>query len=413
MARAVPVPVRQALLRRWQRGQTLAEIAHALMLPRRTVRRLLHHLRDARYAEEALAPGYQRCGWHRPWPNAELFHAALEMRRQHGGWGATLIRIMLQERWPRQPLPSTRTLQRWFTRAGLGPTPKGRHPQTHTQRACQPHEVWQMDAVERLPLRPGCPEVSWLRITDEFTGAILHTKVFGSGSWSQVGEVAVQTELRQAFTRWGRPQRLRVDNGHPWGSKGDLPTQLALWILGLEVGVIWNPPRQPKKNAVVERTQGVSEQWAESQTCASAAELQARLDQLDRIQREHYPSAAGSRAQRYPQLAYSGRRYTQQWEVGQWRLEPVLQCLAEYTVPRRVDKNGEVSLYDRGHWVGKPWVGQLIYVTVDPRTREWVYQEEDGRVIRRQAATDLTADRITGMQVARHRGTHGKTQRPH
>ncbi len=270
-----------------------------------------------------------------------------------------------------------------------------------------------MDAVEQLHLRPGCPQANWLRITDEFSGAILHTKVFAIGAWSQVGEAAVQAELRQAFARWGRPRRLRVDNGHPWGSKGDLPTPLALWILGLNVALIWNPPRQPKKNAVVERTQGVSEQWAEPQTCASAAELQARLDYFDRLQRERYPSVAGgSRAQKYPQLAYSGRRYTRQWEVGHWRLPPVLHCLAEYAVPRRVNKNGEVSIYNRAHWVGTKWIGQLVWVTVDARTREWLYQDEHGGVIRRQAAADLTAKRITELQVAKvqHRCPRGKTQ---
>lgn len=402
MARAVSVPVRQVLLRRWRRGQSVAEIAEALALPRRTVRRLIRRWRDAR-PTDTLAPAYARCGRHRPWPNPAVFHAALDLRRQHPPWGAQLIRVVLQERWPQEPLPSARTLQRWFARAGLGSAPRGRQPPTPAQRARQPHAVWQMDAVERIHLRPGRPEASWLRIADEFTGAILYTKVFAIGPWSQVGEAAVQAELRQAFARWGLPQALRVDNGHPWGSKGDLPTPLALWILGLGVALIWNPPRQPRKNAVVERTQGVSEHWAEPWTCASPAELQARLDHLDRLQREAYPSAAGSRARQYPHLAYSGRPYTPRGEARHWRLQPVLRCLAEYAVPRRVDKNGEVSIYSRGHWVGKPWIGRRIYVTVDPRTREWVYLDDDGGVIRRQATTDLTAERITGLQVARHR----------
>src|SRR5271157_1101411 len=29
------------------------------------------------------------------------------------------------------------------------------------------------------------------------------------------------------------PARIRVDNGTPWGSAGDLPTDLALWLFGL------------------------------------------------------------------------------------------------------------------------------------------------------------------------------------
>jgi hypothetical protein len=387
------------LFRRWQRGHSVAQIADALALPVRTVRHLLQRFRAA--AGAAVPPAYPRCGRQHPWPNQELFHDALDLRRQHARWGAGLIRVFLRERWPRQPLPSTRTLQRWFARAGLGPAPRGTKPATSRRRACQPHEVWQMDAVEQIRLRQES-RASWLRVTDEFTGAILHTTVFPIGRFSQVGAEAVQAELRKAFTRWGLPGAFRVDNGPPWGSKGDLPTVLALWVLGLGVAMIWNPPRQPRRNAVVERTQGVSQQWVEPATCADARELQRRLDRMDRIQRERYPSVAGhSRAQEYPQLTHSGRDYRASREEAHWSLAAVLECLAEYAVPRKVDKNGEVWLYDRGHWVGKGWVGQVVYVTVDPRTQEWVYQDERGGVIRRQAAQELTAERIRSLHVGR------------
>jgi hypothetical protein len=63
-----------------------------------------------------------------------------------------------------------------------------------------------MDAVEQLHLQQG-QRACWLRLTDELTAAILHTKIFPTGRWSQVPGSAVQAELRKAFTRWGRPQR--------------------------------------------------------------------------------------------------------------------------------------------------------------------------------------------------------------
>ena len=40
-----------------------------------------------------------------------------------------------------------------------------------------PHAVWQLDASERIPLATG-DRVSWLRGVDEFTGAVLGTRVF-------------------------------------------------------------------------------------------------------------------------------------------------------------------------------------------------------------------------------------------
>jgi len=87
----------------------------------------------------------------------------------------------------------------------------------------------------------------------------------------------VQAVLRHAFQRWGRPQQFRVDNGTPWGSTGDLPTDLALWLLGLEVDIHANPPRRPQDNGVVERSQGTGKRWAEPHACADAKELHQRL----------------------------------------------------------------------------------------------------------------------------------------
>jgi hypothetical protein len=43
-----------------------------------------------------------------------------------------------------------------------------------------------MDASEQIALRSG-RHVSWLRVVDEWTGAVLETIVFGWGSFSTVG----------------------------------------------------------------------------------------------------------------------------------------------------------------------------------------------------------------------------------
>ena len=125
-----------------------------------------------------------------------------------------------------------------------------------------------MDAAELVKLRTGLL-VSWLRIVDECSGAVLRTAVFPLGRWTQVPPTETQAQLRLAFGRWGRPERLRVDNGPPWGTRGDLPTDLELWLLGVEVGVAPNPPRRPQDNGVVERSQGTGKRWGEPWTCDS------------------------------------------------------------------------------------------------------------------------------------------------
>ncbi len=126
MPRPIPLPVRQAIWRRYQDGQDGSTIARALDLPPRTVRHLLD--RFGRGDPALLAPSYDRCGAATPKPDEALVRAALDLRRQHPTWGAGLIRVMLGHRLPEDPLPTTRTLQRWFHRAGLSPRRRGADP---------------------------------------------------------------------------------------------------------------------------------------------------------------------------------------------------------------------------------------------------------------------------------------------
>jgi hypothetical protein len=175
MPRPTPVPVRQALWRRFQDGQDVATMAHALGLAPRTVRQLIHRFRHQGHA--AVAPSYDLCGADTPtYPDA-VAHAALALRREHPRWGAGLIRVMLSRQFLGDPLPADRTLQRWFSRAGLAPVAAGRRPDSVSRRAARPHEVWQMDAAEKVPLATG-QRVCWLRIADECSGAVLGTVVF-------------------------------------------------------------------------------------------------------------------------------------------------------------------------------------------------------------------------------------------
>jgi hypothetical protein len=218
----------------------------------------------------------------------------------------------------------------------------------------------------------------------------------------QVPPTAVQDQLRQAFVRWGLPHTLRVDNGGPWGSSGDLPPDLALWLIGLGVGVHWNDPHRPQQNGVVERSQGTGKRWAEPGQCASPQELQQRLQEMDTIQREVYPSIQGqSRSAAFAQLRHSGRRYSRCWERRNWDRARVLEHLAGYAVRRRVDKNGDVSLYHRPHYVGCMHRGKDIFVMLDPQRAEWLFVNSKGEQLRSQPAAELQAERIRSLTVTR------------
>ena len=213
-----------------------------------------------------------------------------------------------------------------------------------------------------------------------------------------------QAELRRAFERWGLPQGIRVDNGWPWGSAGDLPTDLALWLIGLGPEVRWNPPRRPQKNGVVERSQGTGKRWAHPATCEDVEALRRRLEEQDDIQRRWYPSISGrSRMEAFPGLRHSGRPYRPGEEAGRWDVRRVLDHLSEYVLTRRVDDGGTISLYNRSRYIGKALRGREVYVTLDPSTAEWMYSDGEGRCHARHKAEELSSERILQLDVSRHR----------
>src|SRR5205823_2955669 len=143
-----------------------------------------------------------------------------------------------------------------------------------------------------------------------------------------------------------------------------------------------------------------------------AAELQRRLQDMDVIQREEYPSLEGrSRLAVYPELKHSGRVYSPRWERQHWRLALVLEHLAGYAVPRQVDSSGSVSIYNKTYYVGKCYTGTMVYVSVDPLRCEWLFRDAPGTQVRTQPAEQLSRERIVNLMVSARRQRSGRTNR--
>lgn len=357
MPRPVPLALRQALALAHEQGIAAPDLAVQFGLPLRTT---YHLLRQARFHPgEVSAPAY------RPPPTGPraddaVVRQARALRQQHPDWGAPLLRIILARHFPDQPLPSARTLQRWLRQPDLKPPLLGRR-RSEYRRASAVQETWQVDAADRLPLADGAL-ACWLRVTDECSGAVLQTRVF-PGVWNALPAQQTQGALRQGFSRWGLPARLRLDNGAPWGNWNDLPTALALWLVGLGVELHFNEPGKPQHNGVVEKSQDTGQRWGEPGTAQSPAELQQRLDEMDRIQREEYPSFEGrSRLAVFPQLVHSGRAYSQQWEQRSWDLGRARQYLAGHVGRRQAGRQGQVSVYNRNYCLGVLHKNKTVFV---------------------------------------------------
>lgn len=223
-------------------------------------------------------------------------------------------------------------------------------------------------------------------------------------TFGEVPVTAVADALRLEFTRWGMPARLRVDNGTPWGNWNDLPTPFALWAVGLGIAWHWNDPRCPQQNPKIERSQGTGKRWAEPKQCGSVAELQQRLDEADRNHREKYRQRGGkSRLELFPELHHSGRPYTAAWEKKHWSMLRVEEHLSEYVAIRTVSATGHITVYDRGRYVGKQHVGQVVQVQYDPDAHDWLIADRQHREIRHHPAPEISRAEIVKMSFRKKR----------
>lgn len=212
------------------------------------------------------------------------------------------------------------------------------------------------------------------------------------GYFTRVPAGLVQAELRECFARWGRPLTLQFDNGGPWGSCGDLPTPLALWLIGMGLVVNWIPPATPQENGVVERGQGVAWNWAEPDRCGSVGQLQRRMEEEDRVQRECYPHAGhASRMAAYPGLTHSGRYYDAAWERTHWSMDPVMAHVTGMEIARQVDGSGKIGLYGGKIYVGTVNRGKTVVVHLDAGLGEWVISDCHGVELCRRPLTQFDA----------------------
>jgi hypothetical protein len=221
---------------------------------------------------------------------------------------------------------------------------------------------------------------------------------------------AVRAILRAWFAQWGLPDQIRLDNGFPWGSFSGFPPDLALWLLGLGIGLVWNRPGHKQGNAVIERAHGVCQRWVDAASCVDAAELQARLDYVTALQRERYPYRDGcSRLVACPALAAGGRSYDPQQEARQWDERRVWDWLAQRVLVRRVDQVGRISLANRALGVGRAWAGQTVTVRLGLHDDApvWHIRDAQGQLLRMHPAPELSRDRILALHVS-HRSHPAK-----
>ncbi len=174
-------------------------------------------------------------------------------RLQHPTWGARKLHHILLKRFGEQDAPATATISRWLKRWGLarGRRRRRRGPTLlrkalHVPTGC--HQVWTVDFKGWYRTAQG-QRLEPLTVRDLYSRYILSVQLL----LTQEVEVA-RREFARLFKTHGVPERIRCDNGTPFGGAGPTGlTRLSAWWVKLGIAVEFITPGRPCENGAHEQ----------------------------------------------------------------------------------------------------------------------------------------------------------------
>ena len=339
---------------------------------------------------------YHNCGTR---PRSEekqaIYDKSIELKTLHDSWGAGRLHVELVSLYGSKA-PNVRTLQRWY-KAERYTEPKMRHNEPAIGKSRGVHNIWQVDAKEQIILL-GQTVACYLTFTDEYSGAWLGSIVFPYHRISQVPIVEVRAACVKMFEKWGKAGSFRVDNGEPLGNpKMNSTSALALWLIAMDVDMIWNKPRSPQQNAKVERLQGTSSRWVELPKCANIATLQERLDAEAIIQREKLVVRRlnnQTRLAAYPALATSKRVF----DIQTLDAQRVYDFLSKKIYVRKVSADGTIVLYNQRYNIQKKHRHKTVEIKFNQTDLTWEIFDNQ-TLLAAKKATYLSLENIQNLTV--------------
>lgn len=227
-------------------------------------------------------------------PNAiprETEDMVIAVREQHPSWGAPKIRARLEREQVGETIPAESTIGAILKRNGLTVSRKRRRA---SRRATGPlghagaaNAVWTADYKGWFRVGDGT-RIDPLTISDAYSRFLLRCQALTVADYPHSKPV-----FEAAFREYGLPERMRTDNGAPFGSNGESGlTGLSVWFIKLGIVPEHIEPGKPQQNGRHERMHRTLKQETASPPAASRRAQQERFDRFRREYNEERPHQA-------------------------------------------------------------------------------------------------------------------------
>lgn len=276
-------------------------------------------------------------------------------------------------------------------------------------KAQRVHELWQMDAKEKIVLGDGTL-VTVLQVREPvacvFLGCFAHA-VQTEKHWRKLTLREIQADLRIVFTEFGLPLGLQTDRERVFGRPATeaFPTLFTLWLKGLGIDHHFTRPGQATDQAHVERGHRTWNDWLIQPE--PTPDLKTYCVQLAQARYEHnevLPSRAGDCQgripfQAHPEVHIPIQSFVPEAELLLFNLSRVDHFLAQFVWQHKVTQSGQVSIGESVYYVGRAHSGKQVTVRFDSEDRHFVFTHpQTDKVLKRCPSKGLDVLTITDLK---------------
>ena len=221
----------------------------------------------------------------------EMEELVLSLRSGHPSWGAPKIRAKIRQDHAALSLPAESTIGAILQRNGLTlPRGKRRPRRASASPLVEParsNHVWSADFKGWFHAGDGT-RIDPLTITDNYSRYL-----FRCQSLNAADTLHSKPVFQAAFREFGLPERIRTDNGSPFGSNGESGlTGLSAWWIRLGIIPEKIQPGKPQQNGRHERMHRTLKQETASPPARNRRRQQERFDRFREEYNEHRPHQA-------------------------------------------------------------------------------------------------------------------------
>lgn len=209
----------------------------------------------------------------------ELVDVVVAARRRHPTWGAGKLRDWLTRRQPETTWPCRDTIHRLLTREGLVRRRRRARPAIasagHLTPPTAPNVVWTVDFKGQFRTGEGALCYPFT-LRDGYSRYVLRCHALSS-----VRREVAQPQFVRAFAEFGLPDRIRSDNGAPFGARALAGlSRLAVWWLRYGILPERIRPGCPGENGSHEQFHAVLKRETARPPAPTRAAQQRRFDRF-------------------------------------------------------------------------------------------------------------------------------------